>query len=117
VGFFPGFVLLFVGFDVVREDSQFDGLRWSERTRVTSPRRPRFAVGGLGTPVRSEIGCYRALAERATILNHPGNLGCGYAGLGAMRVRVRGSSVFCLLSSCGTGLVLQPARCSFISLR
>ena len=116
MGFFPGFVLLFVGFDVVREDSQFDGLRWSERTRVTSPRRPRFAVGRLGTPVRSEIGRYRALAERVTILNHPGNLGCGYAELGAMRVRVRGSE-FGVRSSCGSGLVLQPARCSFISLR
>jgi hypothetical protein len=29
--------------------------------RVASPRRPRSAVGGLGTPVRSEIGPYEAL--------------------------------------------------------
>jgi hypothetical protein len=40
--------------------------------RVASPRRPLFAVGGLGTPVRSEIGPYHALAERATMLKHPG---------------------------------------------
>jgi hypothetical protein len=31
---------------------------WSERTR-----RPRFALGGLGTPVRSGIGPYQPLAE------------------------------------------------------
>jgi hypothetical protein len=31
-----------------------------------------LAVGGLGTPVRSEIGRHQALAERATMLKHPG---------------------------------------------
>ena len=36
----PRRVLLSVGFDVVRDDSQFDGLQ----------------LDGLGTPVRSEIG-------------------------------------------------------------
>jgi hypothetical protein len=29
--------------------------------RVASPRRPRFAVRGFGTPVRSEIGPYPSL--------------------------------------------------------
>jgi hypothetical protein len=40
---------------------------WFEGTgRVASPRRLRFAMSGLGAPVRSEIGPYQALAERAT---------------------------------------------------
>jgi hypothetical protein len=29
-------------------------------------------VGGLGTPVRSEIGRHQALAERPAMLKHPG---------------------------------------------
>jgi hypothetical protein len=41
-------------------------------SQVASPRRPRFAVGRLRTPVRSEIGRCEALAERATMLRHPG---------------------------------------------
>jgi hypothetical protein len=59
---------------------------WSERTRVASPRRPRFGVGGRGNacplgdrtlPDRtSEIGRYRALAERATIL---GLMACNWS--------------------------------------
>jgi len=35
--------------------------------RVASPRRPRFPVGGLGTPVRSEIGRYHAGGTRADL--------------------------------------------------
>ena len=34
----------------------------ARKSQVASPRRPRSAVGGLGTPVRSEIGPYQALA-------------------------------------------------------
>jgi hypothetical protein len=57
---------------VVRDDSQFDGLQLvgthKVKVRVASPRPPLFAVGGLGTPVRSEIGpeigsYYQSLAE------------------------------------------------------
>jgi hypothetical protein len=38
-------------------------------------RRLRFAVCGIGTPVRSEIGRYQTLAERATILSIRGSFG------------------------------------------
>src|SRR5260370_26801098 len=56
--------------------------------RVASPRRPRFVVGGLGTPVRSEIGPYQTLAEGATMPQAPeAFFGCGYAALGAMQAR------------------------------
>src|SRR5260370_20785381 len=54
--------------------------------RVASPRRPRFVVGGLGTPVRSEIGPYQTLAEGATMPQAPeAFFGCGYAALGTMQ--------------------------------
>jgi len=41
--------------------------RWGRISQATA-----FAVGGLATPVRSEIGRYQVLAERATMLKHPG---------------------------------------------
>jgi hypothetical protein len=65
---------LFVGFDVVRDDSQLDGLQLVGALIGGSHLRGArvFAVGGLGTPVRleigPEIGPYQALAERRGLL-------------------------------------------------
>ena len=45
-------------------------------------------MGGLRTPVRSEIGPYQTLAEGATMPQAPeAFFGCGYAALGAMQAR------------------------------
>ena len=79
-------------------------------SQVASPRRPRFAVGRLRTPVRSEIG---TLPDR-TLRGAGGTrddaqasgavFGCGYAALRAMQARIL--AIACALAR----EISRPAR-------